>query len=345
MTVAAAVATTGPQRWEQWLGLSEEVAIDPGLPIVDPHHHLWDRGGHTYLPAQFLADARAHKLDASLYVECLSQYRTTGPEHLWPVGETEYVVSMLQQARGGETHGLCAGIVARADLSLGAAVEEVLDAHALAADGRLKGVRYVTAWDADPAIHKSYPTHAGMLREAAVQAGTRKLADRGLVFDAWLYFHQLDEVAPLAKDCSDLQIVINHCGGPVGIGPYAGKRQEVFSQWQNALRRIGPLDNVSIKFGGLAMALAGFQWRSLPVPPTSDELARAWQPYFDVCLETFGTARCMFESNFPVDRTGCTYTSLWNAFKKLAAPLSRSEQEALCAGTARRAYKLSLGSP
>ena len=340
MTTATASPSGGLQRWEQWLGLSEEEAIDPGLPIVDPHHHLWDRGGHTYLPAQFLADARGHKLDATMYVECLSQYRTTGPEHLRPVGEIEYVMTLLARPGEGQTSGLCAGIIARADLSLGDAVEEVLDAHALAARGRFKGVRYVSAWDADPAIHKSYPTHAGMLREAAVQLGARALARKGLVFDAWLYFHQLDDVALLAKACPDLQIVVNHCGGPVGIGPYAGHREQVFSQWQNALRAMRPLDNVSIKFGGLAMAPAGFPWRSLPAPPSSDELVRAWQPYFDVCLETFGAGRCMFESNFPLDRTGCSYTSLWNAFKRLAEPLSDPERSALCADTARRVYRL-----
>ena len=327
------------RRWEDWLALRQEAALDPDVAIVDPHHHVWDRGGHTYLPAQFLADAGGgHKLVSTVYVECQSRYRSTGPEHLRPVGETEYVVSMLAQSAPASGTRLCAGMLAYADLSLGDAVDEVLDAHALAAQGRFKGVRYATAWDADPAIHRAYPTRAGMLREAPVQAGARRLAARGLSVDLWLYFHQLEDAAVLARACPDLPIIINHCGGPLGIGPYAGRRDEVFARWRAAIQIFQTLDNVALKFGGLAMGAAGFAWRAQPVPPASEELARAWQPYFDVCVDTFGPRRCMFESNFPVDRTGCTYTSLWNAFKRLVSPLAQSERQAMLSATARRVY-------
>ena len=329
------------QRWENWLVLRQETALDPELEILDAHHHLWDRGGHTYLPAQLLSDAAGgHRLVGSVYVECLSGYRSSGPEHLRPVGETESVVSLLEGSMRAEPTGLCSGIVGFADLALGAAVDEVLDAHLLAGKGRVRGVRYATAWDADPAIHRAYPTHAGMLREPSVLAGARRLAARSLSLDLWLYFHQLDDVAALARACPGLSIVVDHCGGVLGIGPYAGCRSEVFRQWQQAIRTLQPLHNVSVKFGGLAMALAGFGWRSQPTPPHSEALARAWQPYCDVCLSTFGAERCMFESNFPVDRSGCTYTSLWNAFKRLAASLPRSERQALLSGTARRIYSL-----
>lgn len=322
------------QRWEEWLALRQEAAIDPATPIVDPHHHLWDRAGHTYLPAQFAQDAAGHHLVASVYVECLSHYRDAGPAHLRPVGETAYVARLVQAAGTG----VAAGILAYADLSLGDAVDEVLDAHTAVAGGRLRGVRYSTACDPDPAIHVSYPSHPGMLREASVQAGARRLALRGLVLDVWVYFHQLGDVTALARACPELTIVVDHAGGIVGLGAYAGRRDEVFTRWRAALQALGTRPNVLLKFGGLAMPLAGFAWRKLDQPPSSEALAQAWRPYFETCLEVFGPQRCMFESNFPVDRTGCTYTSLWNAFKRLAAPLAQSQRQAMLSATARRVY-------
>lgn len=331
------------KRWEQWLALCQEQALDADVPIVDPHHHLWDRGGHTYLPQQFAADAGSggHDLLASVYVECLSQYRGDGPAHLRPVGETEFVAGLAASPQPGTARpAIAAGIVAYADLSLAEAVDEVLDAHATAGRGRLRGIRYSTAHDPDPAIHAAYPTRAGMLREAAVQAGARRLAAHGLSLDVWSYFHQLGDVLELARACPALTIVVDHAGGPIGIGPYAGRRAEVFGQWRLELQALAAQHNVHLKFGGLAMPLAGFDWRKLPRPPGSAALAQAWQPYWDVCLDAFGPQRCMFESNFPVDRSGCTYTALWNAFKRLAAPLGPAERRAVLSGTAQMVYRL-----
>ena len=329
------------QRWEDWLALCQEVALDPAAPVVDPHHHLWDRGGHTYLPPQFAADAGGgHPVLSTVYVECRSQYLDAGPQPLRPAGETAYVAGLVDAAPGQGDVVIAAAIVGFADLALGAAVDEVLDAHAQAGRGRFRGVRYSTACDSDPAIHASYPARPGMLREAQVQAGARCLARAGLSLDVWLYFHQLGDVAALARACPDLSIVVDHCGGPVGIGSYAGRRDEVFQAWRTALQMLGSLPNVSLKFGGLAMPLAGFAWRKLAQPPSSELLAEAWRPYFEVCLDVFGPQRCMFESNFPVDRSGCTYTSLWNAFKRLAAPLGIDAQRALLCGTARRVYRI-----
>jgi predicted TIM-barrel fold metal-dependent hydrolase len=330
------------KRWEHWLALCQEQALDSDTPIVDPHHHLWDRGGHTYLPQQFAADARSggHDLVSSVYVECLWQYFGSGPAHLRPVGETAYVAGLAQPARGAGEEAIAAGIVAYADLSLADAVDEVLDAHEQAGSGRLRGVRYSTAYDADPAIHSAYQTHPNLLRESAVQEGAKRLARRGLSIDVWLYFHQLGDALALARACPDLTIVVDHAGGPIGLGPYAGRRSEVFEQWRTTLQALGAHDNIHLKFGGLAMPLAGFDWRKLPRPPGSVALASAWQPYWDVCLEVFGPQRCMFESNFPVDRSGCTYTALWNAFKRLAAPLTVAERQAVLAGTAQRVYRV-----
>ena len=340
VTSVGATAQQRQQRWDDWLALRQELVVDPATPIVDPHHHLWDRGGHTYLPAQFAQDAAGHQLLTSVYVECLSHYSDAGPAQLRPVGETAYVAGLVQDAGTGTGTGIAAGILAYADLSLGDAVDEVLDAHTAVAAGRLRGVRYTTACDADPAIHASYPTRPAMLLDAAVQAGARRLAMRGLVLDVWVYFHQLGDVAALAHACPELIIVVDHAGGPVGIGAYAGRRDAVFTQWRAALKTLGRLPNVVLKFGGLAMPLAGFGWRKLAQPPGSDALAQAWRPYFETCLEVFGAQRCMFESNFPVDRSGCSYTSLWNAFKRLAAPLAPIERQALLSATALKIYGL-----
>ena len=326
------------RQWAHWLGLHTEEPMLPELLLVDAHHHLWDRGGHTYLPAQFRQDAQGHRVEASVYVECISGYHDHGPEHLRCVGETEYLMRVLSSHSADPTLEIGAGIVGRADLALGDAVDVVLDAHVQAAGTRFKGIRYVTAWDADPAIHGAYPTHAGMLIEPAVQAGARRLGARGMTLDLWCYFHQLDDVAALSHACPEVAIVLDHFGGPIGTGSYAGQRAEVFKRWQQGMRALGACPNVHVKLGGLAMAVAGFGWRARAVPPSSIDLAQAWQPYFDVCLETFGAARCMFESNFPVDRTGCSYAVLWNAFKRLAQPLSETDRNALCAGTARRVY-------
>ena len=346
MSGGAGDAAARMGRWQAWLDLGQETALDPEAAIVDPHHHLWDRGGHTYLPAQFASESQlsGHRLLASVYVECLSQYLDSGPEALRPVGETMHVAALARAARqaqeGARAPDIAAGLIAFADLSLGDGVDAVLDAHARHADGRLRGVRYSTAHDSDPAIHSAYPTRAGMLREAAVQAGAARLARRGLSLDVWVFFHQLGDVLALATACPDLSIVLDHAGGPIGLGAYAGQRPQVLQQWRAQLQALGRAPNVTLKFGGLAMPLAGFEWRKRPRPPDSQTLAEAWKPYWEICLEAFGPQRCMFESNFPVDRSGCTYGALWNAFQRLAAPLSPHERHQALAATAQRVYRL-----
>jgi L-fuconolactonase len=330
------------ERWEAWLGKTRETALDPLQRIVDCHHHLWDRGGHRYLPPQMLADAAGLPLASSVYVECQNAYHATGPEHLRPVGETEFVAALREHPEGRGGPDLCAGIIGYADLSLGAQLSEVLDAHVRAGGTRFKGLRYTASWDADPAIHSSRPTRPGMLGEPAVVAAAHRLASRRLTLDVWLYFHQLPDVKYLAKSCPDLSIIVNHCGGILGIGSYAGRRTEVLARWTDSVQRLGALENVALKFGGLAMALAGFPWRKGLAPPHSGELADAWRVYFEVCLQAFGSRRLMFESNFPVDRTGCTYVSLWNAYRRLSESLSASERDGLFAANASRIYALDL---
>jgi len=255
LSTAAPDAAQRQRAWDAWLALRQEPALEPDTPLIDPHHHLWDRGGHTYLPADFAADVAAsgHRVLQTVYVECLSEFRRTGPAALQPVGETEFVAGLsgLQTGPGGPS--VADGIVARADLSLGDAVQEVLDAHEQAGQGRLRGIRFASAFDTDPAIHKAYPTRAGMLREPEVHAGARCMARRGLSFDAWLFFHQLDDLYALACACPDLAIVIDHCGAPIGIGPYADRRPEIFETWRTALQPFAALPQVSLKFGGEAV--------------------------------------------------------------------------------------------
>ncbi len=334
--MSGAEAAERLRRREAWLALDDEPALEPDLAIIDPHHHLWNRGGHRYLPPEYADDAAGLALGASVYVECLNEYRSDGPPELQSVGETEFAA----RAATAGPPAVCAGIVAWADLAAPGSLPAALAAHTAAAAGRLRGLRYATAFDASPEVHGAYPTRAGMLGEDAVRAGARVLAARGLTLDLWAYFHQLGEVAEFAAAVPELTIVVDHCGGPIGVGPYAGRRDEVFAHWRRELTALARHDNVRLKFGGLAMPLAGFGFRDRERPPHSDDLVAAWAGYFEVCLEAFGAARMMFESNFPVDRTGCSYRTLWNAFKKLSARLSSAERHALLAGTASEVYRL-----
>ncbi len=316
----------------------EAMTLSPGLPFIDCHHHLWDRGGQTYLSAEYLADA-GPGLAGSVYVECLNRYAETGDPVLRPVGETAFVVAECAAARA-QNRPICDGIIGFADLAQGAAVQPVLEAHQAAGDGRFRGIRYATAWDPDPTIHSPYNTRRAMLEEPAVTAGAQCLGALDLTLDVWVYFHQLPEVADLAGRCSDTLIVVNHCGGPIGVGPYRGQRDAVFAHWRSVLPALAAQPNIHLKFGGMAMKLAGFDWHRRDTPPDPDALAQAWQPYFDACMAAFGPERMMFESNFPVDRVGTGYQSLWQAFDRLSTGCSRAERASLFSETARRVYRL-----
>lgn len=334
------MTASGPRDLDAWLALTRpEPILDPGLAIVDPHHHLWDRGGHTYLAAELRADlAAGHNVVATGYVECLSGYRSDGPAELRPVGETEFVVATLPEPRRGEA----AAIVGYADLGLGAAVEPVLAAHVAAGQGRFRGVRYATAWHEGDAIHGAYPTRPHMLADPAVREGIAALGRFSLVCEVWAYFTQIDEVAAAADACPDTVFVLDHLGGPIGIGPYKDKRADVFVAWSAALIELARRPNVVVKLGGLGMTLAGFGFRKLPVPPPSSELAAAWAPYVEAAIVAFGCERAMFESNYPVDRVSGSHRTICNAFKHIAAGAGAQEKAALFAGTAARVYGIEI---
>lgn len=325
-----------------WLALTVEEVIEPDLPICDPHHHLWDYPGSRYLVDEFRADfGGGHRVEHTVFVECRQFYRVEGPEPMRPVGETAFIDSLAGPVAA--PHGtieLAAGIVGFADLGLGARVQPVLEAHA-EASRRFRGVRHATAWDADERIHNAHTDPPrGLMADAAFREGVARLERLGLRFDAWLYHPQLDELADLARTFPGLPIALNHMAGPLGIGPYAGRRDAVFREWRRGLSELAACPNVSVKLGGRTMSMSGFGWHKRPRPPGSKELAEALAPYFETCIDLFGAGRCMFESNFPVDRGGVSYTVLWNAFKRITDGYSPAERAALFAGTARDFYSI-----
>jgi predicted TIM-barrel fold metal-dependent hydrolase len=329
---------------EAWLARHDEAAIEPDLPICDPHHHLWEHPTDTYLLDELRADTGSgHRVERTVFVECTSAYRPDGPEALRPVGETELVAAIAAESeRTADQGAVIAGIVGLADLRLGGAVEEVLAAHVEAGAGRFRGIRHATSWDPDPGIRNAHTDPPpGLLGDPSFREGFAALGRAGLRFDAWHYHPQIPELTDLARAQPDVPIVLDHLGGPLGIGPYAGRREEVRDVWRGAMAELAGCENVSVKLGGIGMPIYGLGWHQRPEPPTSEELAEAWAPDIRWCIEAFGVDRCMFESNFPVDKRSCSYVVLWNAFKRIVADASAEERDALFRGTATRFYGLS----
>jgi L-fuconolactonase len=323
-----------------WLAQRREEIIEPDFPIVDPHHHLWDRQEHRYLLDQLLADTGSgHNLTQTVFIECGSMYRAEGPVEMKPVGETEFVngtSAMSASGQYGKTR-LCAGIVGHADLRLGDGVARVLEAQIAAGDGRFRGIRHSVTWDASDALSKARTNPPkGQMLDATWRAGFARLAPLGLTFEAWLYHTQLLELADLARAYPQTTIILNHVGGPIGVGPYKDKKAETFAQWQAGIAEVGKCQNVVVKLGGLGMLMGMFDFYDRETPPSSTELATAYAPYIETCIAAFGPDRSMFESNFPPDAASSSYAILWNAFKRLAANYSANEKAMLFSGTAKR---------
>jgi predicted TIM-barrel fold metal-dependent hydrolase len=324
---------------DEWQRLRDEDPLDPQRRIIDAHHHLWERGDDVYAIEDFDTEIRAsgHRVLASVFVECRWRYRVDGPELLAPVGETSHVVA---EAARSDT-GIGAAIVGFADLALGDAVRPVLEAHLNAAGARFKGVRQRAVYD--PYVRPATPgLRPGLLGEAGFRRGLSVLQSLGLSFDAWQYWHQLDELAALAAALPDVPIIVNHTGGPLGVGPHARDPVGMMRRWREGVRKLAYHENVIMKLGGLGMLHCGFDFHYEPLPPQSELLAAAWRPYIEFCIESFGARRCMFSGNFPVDRQSCGYGSLWNAFKRITASCSSEEKDELFLGTARRAYRLDV---
>lgn len=331
-----------------WLKRRTERALDPDLPIIDPHHHLWDRPRVPYTVVDLAEDIGeieqgGHNVVGTVFIECRAMYRAAGPKAMRVVGETEFVVGQAAMADSGY-YGkarACAAIVGHIDLMLGDEAGAVADAHIAAGGGRFRGIRHATAYDASPDVRTTSTTPPpGLLGDPTFRRGFAQLARKNLSFDAWLYHPQIPELADLAKEFPDTTIVLDHVGGPLGIGPYTGKRDEVFAAWRDSIQDLARCQNVVVKLGGLGMAVNGFGFHLADDPPESQTLADVWRPYFHTCIEAFGADRCMFESNFPVDKGSCSYTVLWNAFKRIAAGASAQERCALFHDTAARVYRI-----
>jgi len=347
MASAAASSTISahlPVR-PDWLERRREAVLEPERPIVDPHHHLIDRPeSGRYLLPDLLADvASGHNVTATVYLEWLSMYRAAGPAELRPVGEIEFangVAAMSASGGYGKTQ-VCAGIVGHADLALGAPVAKVLEAMVAAGGGRFRGIRFISASDPDQAQWGATLVRPqGLLLDKKIREGFAQLARYGLSFDAWMYHPQLGDLLDLARAFPATPIVLNHVGGPIGVGRFAGKRQEAFADWRERIRELGRCPNMHVKLGGMGMKMFGFSFHQGELPPSSEELAAAWKPYVETCIEAFGPERAMFESNFPVDKGSYGYGVFWNACKRLAAGCSAAEKQSLFAGTATRFYRL-----
>lgn len=322
-----------------WLDQAPETVVEPDLPIVDPHHHLWPAASdRDYGPAELLADTGSgHRVERTVFIECGAAYRSDGPAELASVGETEFVAG--EGVR--DSQQLIGGIVGHADLRL-PDLDAVLDAHEAAGRGLFRGIRDALASAREPHESLVGDAPANLYQDPAFRAGVVRLGERGLLYESWHYHYQNREFLELARAVPSTTMVLDHFGGPLGVGPYAGKRDEVFAGWRSDIAELAGCENVVAKLGGMGMPANGFGWDTAERPPTSDEFIEAQARYYLHTIECFGPDRCMFESNFPVDRQSLSYRTLWNGFKKMTADLSPPERADLFAGTARRVYRLTL---
>jgi len=341
---------------DAWLALVQEETLEPELPICDPHHHLWDTAFDPevkfrseqveprYLLDQLLADITSgHNVVSTVFIECAAMYRAHGPEHLRPVGETEFVNGIAAMSASGQ-YGparVAAGIVGFADCNLGDRVAGVLEAHIAAGGGRFRGIRHAGSWDASPDVRNSHCNpFEHMFLDKTFREGFARLAPLGLSFEGWCYHPQIPDLTDLARAFPDTTIILNHFGGPLGIGPYEGKREEYLPKWREDTAELAKCPNVVAKLGGINMKTNGFGWHKRAKPPGSEELVAATGPFYVHMIEHFGVDRCMFESNFPVDKTACSYNVLFNAFKRIAKGCSADEKAALFHDTAARVYRV-----
>jgi predicted TIM-barrel fold metal-dependent hydrolase len=337
-------------RNAQWRALLREDIIDPAEPLIDAHHHLWNKPGQPYLLNEYLTDANTgHNIRASVFVECGAYYRRHGPEFMNRLGEVEFANGIAAMAEGtaGNAVLVANAIVGTADLTIGAEIGQLLDAQIAAAGGRFKGVRLITKWDADETLNNGrYVIPRDLLSDHDFRAGFAELGRRGLSFDAMIYHPQLPEVLALARAFPESRIVLNHIGGLIAAtSTYRGRHAEAVEDWKRGMSALASCPNVYVKLGGLGMSYLGYGLEKLETPAPSAQLAEVWGPYFHYCIDTFGPARCMFESNFPPDRESVDFPIVWNAFKRVASAYTTQERQALLFDTAARFYRMQLVTP
>jgi predicted TIM-barrel fold metal-dependent hydrolase len=336
-----------PTEHEKWLSLTIEDPLEPDLPICDAHHHLWDHPGERYLLDEFSQDiGNGHNITQTVFIDAQAMYYKEGPEEMKPVGETEFVQSLttreMKRPRG--TTKVAAGIISNAALTLGALVAPVLEAHIKAGKGRFRGIRNMAVWDENPEFTRVFKAPKGLLLKPEFREGFACLGKYNLSFDVMLFHPQLTDLVDLARTYPDTTIILNHIGAPLLAGPYAGKREEMLEEWKRYMSILATCPNVFVKLGGVGIALDGVSRQQQAKPLSSSELAQALSPFFLWCIQHFGVNRCMFESNFPVDRLTCSYTVLWNAFKRITTGFSPAEKSALFYDTAVKAYRLEQNS-
>lgn len=325
---------------DAWIDQIREPALEPDLPVCDAHHHLW-RGpgalGWPYLLADLHADTgTGHNIVRTVFLECHAEYYTEGPEHLRPVGETAFVAEIAETSVGSGKAEIAA-IVGTADVALGDGVEEVLAAHEEAGRGRFKGIRYSTAQDDHPPLRMR---PSAPMDDPNYLEGVRKVGAMGYSYDAMVYYPQLPELVEVVRACPETPIVINHLGCILGTGPYSNRRDEILAFWRQAMADLAACPNAYLKVGGIGMPMMGFRWDKQAAPPTSEELAAPWYDPLHYAIDRFGPDRCMFESNFPVDKRGAGYSVLWNAYKQIASHYTADEKRLLFHDTATSFYRI-----
>ena len=341
------VARAQHQRRLEWLAQHKEDILDPALPIIDPHHHMWVREGNRYYLEDFLAEAQTgHNIKASVFVECGSFYRKNASALMAPVGEVEFANGVAAMAASSTYNStlVCAGIVGTADISVGADVAQVLDAQIAVGGGRFRGIRVSTKWDADDELNTTrYVYSRELMQDKDFRAGFATLAPRKLSFDAMIYHPQIRDLADLARAFPDTTVVLNHIGGLLAwTRTYIARKEAAIADWRSSMAELAKCPNVYVKLGGLAMPYLGLGFDKWDKPASSTQLAEAWGPLFKHCIDTFSPNRCMFESNFPPDRDSVSYPVIWNTFKRIAAGYSADEKQALFFGAAAKAYRLSV---
>ena len=329
----------------RWIArVRKEQALEPDLPIIDPHHHLWDDDRGPYLLPDILADiGGGHNVKATVFIECRTHYRAGAVEAERPLGEVEFVngTSAMSASGGYGPARIAAAIIGHADLRLGENVQDILEKQIALTGGRMRGIRWSIPYDSsEVGKHVSRVVEEGISRDAKWRAGFSRLAKLGLTFEGWCYHPQLPEITALARAFPDTTIILNHVGGFLGVGPYSSRANEEFQKWKRSIVELATCPNVVVKLGGLGMLIFGFDLHLRVDPPTSDVLAATWKPFIETCIEAFGPERGMYESNFPVDKQSCDYTACWNAFKRISSGASVSEKAALFHDTAARVYRI-----
>ncbi len=325
----------------EWLQSVREEIIDPEQRIIDPHHHLWHGRGPGYLLEDLWQDTGSgHNVLKTVFVECHAEYLNEGPEHLKPLGETKFVDSLATISAAGPGSEISA-IVAHADLTLDDRLQDVLAAHNDLGNGRFRGIRHAGAHAEHPeALLIAGQAPEGLYENESFRSGVKTLGKLGYTFDTWHYHYQNQDFVALARSAPETVMILDHFGTPLGVGPYESQREAIFEQWKTDIAEIARCDNVVAKIGGLAMPDNGFGWHTREQPPTSDEFVSAQRDYYLHTIECFGPERCMFESNFPVDKFSLSYPVLYNGLKKIVADFSADEKDAMFYGTAARIYSI-----